>query len=130
VGPRTIVVVLWSVKRQYLAPALAARNGTRRGFRSVTHVLTIAWTGDCLRVLRLRRATIRSLGPDKPDAFAGWWEGTRPQAAGITSTVVVFDPVARPRAPAWASMDDLGTVRPRHRDYADLLTGLRSGGRA
>lgn len=120
----------WNVKRQYLAQALADRHAIRGGFRSVTRVLTIAWTADCLHVLRLRGATIRSLGADAPDAFARWWDGARPVATGITSTVVVFDPVERPRAPAWAPLDDLGALRPRHRGYADLLRELRDVGRA
>jgi transcriptional regulator with XRE-family HTH domain len=120
----------WNVKRQYLAQALSERHAFRGGFRSVAHVLTIAWTADCLHALRLRGATIRSLGPDAPDAFARWWDGARPVAAGTTSTVVVFDPVGRLRAPAWAPLDDLGTLRPRHRGYADLLRELRNIGRA
>jgi transcriptional regulator with XRE-family HTH domain len=120
----------WNVKRQYLARALVDRHAIRGGFRSVTHVLTIAWTADCLHVLRLRGVTIRSLGPDAPDAFARWWDGARPVAIGITSTVVVFDPAERLRAPAWARLDDLGALRPRHRGYADLLRELRDVGRA
>ena len=120
----------WNVKRRYLAATLAERQGVRGGFRSVTHVLTIAWTADCLHVLRLRGATIRSLGPDAPDAFARWWDGAQPVAAGITSSVVVFDPVERPRAAAWAPLHDLGVLRPRHRGYADLLRELRDVGRA
>ena len=96
----------------------------------MTHVLTIAWTADCLHVLCLRGATFRSLGPDAPDAFARWWKGERPQASGIASTVVVFDPIDRPRAPTWATLDDLGGLRPRHRGYADLLGELRDAGRA
>jgi len=120
----------WNVKRRYLAATLAERHGVRGGFRSVTHVLTIAWTADCLHVLRLRGATIRSLGPDAPDAFARWWDGAQPVAAGITSSVVVFDPVEQPRAAAWAPLHDLGVLRPRHRGYADLLRELRDVGRA
>jgi len=120
----------WNVKRQYLAGALADRHAIRGGFRSVTHVLTIAWTAECLHVARLREATIRSLGPDRPDAFARWWDGGRPEAAGVTSTVVVFDPVERPRATSWTSLDVVAPLRPRHRDYADLLRQLRDAGRA
>ncbi|MFH0751029.1 MAG: helix-turn-helix domain-containing protein [Chloroflexota bacterium] len=120
----------WNVKRQYLAPAVAQRHGFRHGFRSVTHVLTIAWTADCLHVLRIRGATFNSLGPDAPDAFARWWEGGRPDAPGITSTVVIVDPIDRPRAPTWASLGDHGADRPRHRGYADLLRELRDAGRA
>lgn len=120
----------WNVKRQYLAGALADRHAIRTGFRSVTHVLTIAWTAECLHVVRLREATVRSLGPDAPDAFARWWDGGRPAAPGVTSTVVVFDPIERTRATSWASLDAIATVRPRHRDYAELLRELRDIGRA
>jgi transcriptional regulator with XRE-family HTH domain len=120
----------WNVKRQYLVGSVAQRHGFRGGFRTVTHVLTVALTAECLHILRLREATIRSLGPDAPDAFADWWDGTRPEAAGVTSTVVVLDPISRPRAPTWAPIDDLGEVRPRHRDYAGLLRELRDTGRA
>lgn len=118
------------MKRQYLAASIAQRHGFRHGFRSVTDVLTIAWTADCLHVLRLRDATLRSLGPDAPDAFARWWDGERPEGPRVTSTVVLIDPIERPRAPAWAALADIGAVRPRHRDYADLLRELRGAGRA
>lgn len=120
----------WNVKRQYLARALADRSAIRGGFRSVTHVLTIAWTADCLRVLRLREATLRSLGPDVPGPFARWWDGGRPEAPATTSIVIVLDPLERPRAPAWAPLQDLGALRPRHRSYADLLHELHKVGRA
>ena len=120
----------WNVKRQYLAGALASRRGIQAGFRSVTHVLTFAWTSECLHGLRLRRATIRSLGPDAPEAFMRWWDGGQPTVARTTSTVIVFDPVERPRAPAWTAFDALGPPRPRHRGYADLLQELRDIGRA
>jgi len=120
----------WNVKRQYLARVLAERHGFRHGFGSVTHVLTVAWTADCLRVLRLRGATFRSLGPDPPEAFARWWEGGRPDARRITSTIVIFDPIDRPRAPTWASLRHHGADRPRHRGYADLLGELRDAGLA
>jgi transcriptional regulator with XRE-family HTH domain len=118
----------WNVKRQYLARVLAERRGLRGGFRSVTHVLTIAWTADCLRVLRLREATMHSLGPDGPDAFSRWWDGSRPDAGRVTAAVVILDPIDRPRAPAWMPMHGLATVRPRYRDYADLLSQLRAAG--
>ena len=120
----------WNVKRQYLARALADRYAIRGGFRAVTHVLTIAWTADCLRVLRLREATLRSLGPDVPGPFARWWDGGRPEAPATTSIVIVLDPLERPRAPAWAPLQDLGALRPRHRSYADLLHELHKVGRA
>lgn len=120
----------WNAKRRYLAASLAERGGQRGGFRSVTHVLTVAWTADCLHVLRLRAATVRALGPDPADAFATWWVNSPPRPPGVSSTVVVFDPVERPRVRAWAPLDDLATLRPRHADYAHLLADLRRAGRA
>ncbi len=120
----------WNVKRQYLARALAERHAMPDGFRSVTHVLTIAWTAECLHVIRLREATIRSLGPDASETFEAWWRGARPGAPAVISTVVVLDPVARPRAMAWAPLRDVRTLRPRHAGYADLLRELRHVERA
>jgi transcriptional regulator with XRE-family HTH domain len=120
----------WNAKRQYLAASIAQRHGFRHGFRSVTHVLTIAWTAECLHVARTRGATIHSLGPDAPDAFARWWAGERPEAPGTTSTVVIVDPIVRPRAPTWAALGEVRAVRPRYRDYAALLRELRGAGRA
>ncbi len=120
----------WNAKRQYLASSIAQRHGYRLGFRSVTHVLTVAWTADCLHILRLRRATFASLGPDGSAAFAAWWAGHVPPSPGISSTLVILDPIARPRAPAWVPFEAIPELRPRHRDYADLLLGLGEAGRA
>lgn len=119
----------WNAKRRYLAMVLAERHGLRGGFRSVAHVLTLAWTADCLHVIRLRGATLRALGPDGPAAFAAWWDG-EPPPPGVSATVVLLDPLERRRAPAWAGTDDLERLRPRHRTYADLLEELRRAGRA
>jgi transcriptional regulator with XRE-family HTH domain len=119
----------WNVKRQYLARVLADRHGLRVGFRSVTHVLTIAWTAECLHVVRLRESTFRALGPDSTEPFDRWWKGTSP-GPGVTSAVVLLDPVERPRAPAWAGLEGARTVRSRHAGYAALLDALRRAGRA
>jgi transcriptional regulator with XRE-family HTH domain len=120
----------WNVKRQYLALASAGRHAGPNGFRSVTHVLTVAWTAECLRVLRLREASIRSLGPDDPAAFAAWWQGGVPATSGVTATAVLLDPIERPRAAPWVGLDALSVARPRHAGYAELLGALRMGGRA
>ncbi len=120
----------WNVKRRYLAPALATRQADRNGFRSVTHVLTVAWTAECLHVLRMREASIRSLGPDDAAAFAAWWRGDVPAAPRATATVVLLDPVQRPRAAPWLGLDALRQARPRHDGYVALLGALRAAGRA
>jgi transcriptional regulator with XRE-family HTH domain len=120
----------WNVKRQYLARALAERHAIRSGFRSVTHVLTIAWTADCLRVLRVRAATFRTLGPDDPIGFATWWEGRVPASRGSVASVILLDPIQRTRAAPWTGIETLASVRPRHSGYAEVLTALRDAGRA
>ncbi len=120
----------WNVKRRYLARALATRHADRNGFRSVTHVLTVAWTAECLHVLRMREASIRSLGPDDAAAFAAWWRGDVPAAPRATATVVLLDPVQRPRAAPWLGLDALRQARPRHDGYVALLGALRAAGRA
>jgi transcriptional regulator with XRE-family HTH domain len=120
----------WNVKRQYLARVLAERHGIRGGFRSVTHVLTIAWTADCLRVLRLHAATFRTLGPDDPIGFTAWWEGGVPASPGSAASVVLLDPIQRPRAVPWIGIKALASVRPRHAGYAEALTALRDASRA
>jgi DNA-binding XRE family transcriptional regulator len=120
----------WNVKRQYLAWVLAERHGMRGGFRSVTHVLTVGWTAECLHVVRLRAATIRALCPDTADAFAAWRDGGRPAASGTTSTAILLDPIQRARAVPWVGLDAARSVRPRHSDYRNLLDALRRAGRA
>ena len=120
----------WNVKRQYLGRLLAERHGLAKGFRSVTHVLTIAWTAECLHVLRLRAATIRALGPDTTEAFGAWWGGVGPARSGTTSSVILLDPVERPRAVAWVGLEAAGTVRARHVGYAALLDALGRTGMA
>jgi len=120
----------WNVKRQYLARVLEERHGFVRGFRSVTHVLTVAWTAESLHVVRLREATFRALGPDTTDAFEAWWSGGRPRAPGVTATIILLDPVERPRARAWVGFEAARTVRPRHPGYAALLEALRADGKA
>ena len=120
----------WNVKRQYLARVLAERHGLVRGFRSATHVLTVAWTAESLHVVRLREATFRALGPDTTEAFEAWWDGGRPRAPGVTATIILLDPIERPRARAWVGLEAARTVRPRHPGYAALLEALRGAGKA
>jgi len=115
----------WNAKRQYLAPVLAQRYGFRHGFRSMTHVLTFAWTAECLHLIRIRASTIRSLGPDDEGAFRAWWEGATPSDAGVTATVVLLDPVPRERSASWTGIRDLARLRPRYRGYADVVEALR-----
>jgi hypothetical protein len=58
------------------------------------------WSSEVLHVLRLGRATFAALCPDAPDAFHAWLAVEEPPD-GVTSSLVVLDPVSRsdPGAP-------------------------------
>ena len=114
----------FTAKRAYLGPVLAERLGMLK-WRSETHVLALAWTADVLHTLRLRTETFRSTAPDHPDLFTRWWRGDA-VPPGITSTLVVLDPIAAGRQPMWVGLDDCLRARPRHHGYADLATALGS----
>lgn len=118
----------WNAKRAYLAESLAGRLGIRR-WESVTHVMVSLWSAEVLHALRLRPETFRSLCPDKPDGFAQWWSGT-PPASGITSSLVVFDPLAAGRQRTWIGLEEAQSVRPRVRGYPEAAERLRHAGRA
>ena len=113
----------WNSKRAYLASCLADRLGMA-GWSAVTHVLTFAWTAEVLHVLRIRATTFRALAPDSADSFAAWWTG-RPPTSGRSSTMILWDPLDRPRAARWVGPEGFATARPRHRDYAGVAIALR-----
>ena len=50
------------------------------------------WSSEVLHAIRLRRATFDALCPDPPDALHAWLRG-EPPAPGVTSTLVVLDPL-------------------------------------
>ena len=115
----------FNAKRAYLGRAIAERAGVRR-WASETHVLVALWSSEVLHALRLRPESFRSLCPDPSDAFAAWWSGAAPAAAGSVSTLVVLDPLATSRQRLLIGLDDaLSTARPRHRDYADAVQKLK-----
>ena len=60
----------------------------------------------------------------------GRWRGGVPATPGVTATVLLLDPIERPRAAPWVGLDGLHVARPRHAGYADLLGALRPVGRA
>ncbi len=115
----------FNAKRAYLAAALADRLDVF-GWRSETHVIVALWSSEVLHALRLRAESFRTLCPDPPAAFDGWWNGL-PPAIGTTSTLVVLDPSASPRQRAWLGLETaLGAaLRARHRGYADAAAKLR-----
>src|SRR5262249_28743040 len=87
----------YNAKRAYLAPAVADRLGLRHGFVSVTHVMVCLWSAEILHALRLRTASFRALCADDAGGFAAWWNGV-PPTAGSSSSLVVLDPLERPRS--------------------------------
>ena len=114
----------WNAKRTYLPAILAQRLGIARGWRSVTHVMVALWSAEVLHVIRLRTATFRALCADPAQPFTDWWAGN-PPAAGVSSSLVVLDPLAAGRQAAFADLDGALRARPRHRDYAEAAQRLR-----
>lgn len=115
----------YNTKRSYLAGAIARRLGIRGGFQSVTHVMVVLWSAEVLHVLRLREATFRALCPDGMAPFAAWWAGTPPGAGAETSSLVVLDPIERPRARRFIDLATALRAEPRYRGYADAATALQ-----
>ncbi len=113
----------FNAKRAYLAESIGARLGIGR-WSSQTHVIAALWTSEVLHALRLRPESFRSLCPDPAETtFARWWDG-QPPSAGVSSTLVVLDPLASGRQRQFVSLAEALTVRPRHRGYADVAAQL------
>jgi transcriptional regulator with XRE-family HTH domain len=120
----------YNAKRRYLAGALAERAGIGpRGWRSVTHVMACLWSAEVLHVVRLHRASFDALCPDLPDALGAWLAGGQPQP-GVTSTLVVLDPVVPfgSRRRTIAAAAEPPRLEPRYRGYADAAGALRRAG--
>ena len=117
----------FNAKRAYLGPAIAERLHLP-AWRSETHVIVVAWTGEALRDIRRYDASIRSTCPDPPTGFDGWWNGD-PPAVGRRSELVVFDParIVGRRMPRWVDLDRALAAPPRHRGYAALAGALGAG---
>ena len=122
----------YNAKRAYLASELAHRLGIRGGLVFVTHLIVALWSAEVLHTVRLRENSFRSVCPEPPDDFAAWWSGAAPASGGSTSSFILFDPLPARRSSRrrWVGLDDLGTVEPRYRGYADALDRLRSASAA
>lgn len=119
----------YNAKRGYLPAVLAERLGMRHGFASITHAMVCLWSAEVLHAIRLRRASFDAVCPDPLDRFTAWWDG-RPPLAGVSSSLVVLDPVARPRQRTFVGGPELTAVRPRYRGYGEAGEALRGAGRA
>lgn len=113
----------WNAKRSYLPGALAERLGVRH-WQSVCHAMVVLWSAEALDTLRSSPASFRTLASDGDEAFQVWWRG-EPPAAGTSSTLLVLDPAARSRQPAFVSLATALAARAPHRNYADAAAALR-----
>ncbi|MEX2548107.1 MAG: hypothetical protein WD830_10010 [Chloroflexota bacterium] len=113
-------------KKAYFGRVMADRVGLR-AWASETHVVVALWSSEVLHALRLRAESFRAICPDPPTAFHDWWIGS-PPSAGRTSALVVLDPLAVGRQRQFVGFNDAMTVRPRHRDYADVAQRLTHEG--
>jgi transcriptional regulator with XRE-family HTH domain len=117
----------YNAKRQYLAGALSERLDLGpRGWRSVTHVIACLWSAEALHVLRLRHASFAVLCPDRDDAFVAWLRASEP-SAGITSTLILLDPLVPigSRRRTTALFAEPPRLDSRYRDDADAADTLR-----
>jgi transcriptional regulator with XRE-family HTH domain len=120
----------YNAKRRYLAGTLAeGLDLGPRGWRSVTHVMACLWSSEVLHAIRLRRASFAALCPDPLDALHAWLRG-EPPAAGVSSCLVVLDPLVPfgSRRRTIAAVEEPPRLDPRHRGYADAAEALRRTG--
>jgi transcriptional regulator with XRE-family HTH domain len=120
----------YNAKRAYLPAVMAGRLGIERlGWRSVTHALVVLWSAEALHAIRLHLDSFRSVCPDPLGAFDAWWSGPLPSTDVAASSLVLFDPLAG-RARAHVGIEDVRTVRPRYRGYADAAATVVGASRA
>ena len=117
----------YAAKRSYLADVLAERLGVAGGrWHAVTHVIGALWSAEVLHVIRMRAETFRAACPDPATDFHGWWAGTPATTRGGTSSLVLIDPSSDIQDERrFATLEDLGRVRPRYRGYADAVAQLK-----
>jgi transcriptional regulator with XRE-family HTH domain len=83
----------YNAKRAYLPAVLAGRLGIERtGWDTVTHAMVVLWSAEALHSIRLHVDTFRSICPDPPTDFEGWWMGKAPASGRVSSSLIVFDP--------------------------------------
>jgi transcriptional regulator with XRE-family HTH domain len=118
----------YNTKRRYLPSIAAERLGLRRGWEAVTNVVVALWSSEVLHDLRLHPASFQAVCPDPLEAFAAWWSGDLSQAASVTSSLVLFDPVGGGRSDRrqFVGLDQSRIVRGRYRGYADALEAIRA----
>ena len=118
----------YNAKRSYLAAPVAQRLGVRGGFDSVTHAIVALWSAEVLHVLRLRTASFQAVCPDAADPLLDWLAGGRP-ARGVSSTLLLLDPIDRPRRRRWVGLGDALRAEARYQGYAEAVEAMRDRGR-
>ena len=116
----------YGAKRAYLGNVLAERLDIRGGWRSETHVIAGLWSSEILHVLRVRATTFAVTCPDGPERVRAWWSGDIGGLEGVSSSLVLVDPVAGVRD-AFRLGELTPSTRPRYRGYAEAAAALRSG---
>lgn len=116
----------YNVKRRYLPSIAAERLGLRNGWASVTNVVAALWSAEALHQIRLHRASFAAVCPDGIAAFASWWIGDLTLQPGVTSCLVLLDPISRGRSDRrrFVGMANIDPVRGRYTGYADALAAL------
>jgi transcriptional regulator with XRE-family HTH domain len=115
----------YGAKRAYLGNVLAERLDIRGGWRSETHVIAGLWSSEILHVLRVRATTFAVTCPDGPERVRAWWSGDIGGLEGVSSSLVLVDPVAGVRD-AFRLGELTPSTRPRYRGYAEAAAALRS----
>lgn len=121
----------YNIKRRYLPAVAAERVGLRGGWDVITHVVAALWSSEVLHELRLHPASFRAVCPDPMDAFSAWWNGSGRLPVGVTSTLVLFDPIGGGRSDRrrFVGLDQADRARGRYRGYADALEALNAAAR-
>ena len=117
----------YNAKRRYMPSVIAERLGVRGGFRVVTNVIVALWASEVLHVVRRHRPSFSAICPHGPEQFAAWWSGQPPAVGVVSSSIILFDPVDGGRADRrrFVGLEEVPTVRPRYRGYADAVEALR-----
>ncbi|MEO8273273.1 MAG: hypothetical protein ABI620_04340 [Chloroflexota bacterium] len=112
-------------KRAYLGSVLADREGIGRGgWASETHVIAALWSGEVLRVLRVRETTFRVACPDGLEPLDGWWAGRMQDLPRRSTILALMDPVTTVRESfRFGSLDRVGG-RWRYSNYAAAARAL------
>ncbi|MEO5703870.1 MAG: hypothetical protein ABIZ52_02265, partial [Candidatus Limnocylindrales bacterium] len=113
-------------KRAYLGSVLADRLGIGiEGWASETHVIAALWSGEVVRVLRMRETTFRVACPDGLEALDGWWAGSAHGLPRRSTILALMDPVSAVREPfRFGSLERVGG-RWRYSNYAAAASALK-----